>query len=56
MFSPNVVGTANAFAGGWGNLGGGFTQLVRDVVVCDEHSCFVHVILLGHRVLKCPAR
>ena len=21
MFSPNVVGTANAFAGGWGNLG-----------------------------------
>jgi NNP family nitrate/nitrite transporter-like MFS transporter len=28
MFSPNVVGTANAFAGGWGNLGGGFTQLM----------------------------
>ena len=21
MFSPNVVGTANAFAGGWGNAG-----------------------------------
>ncbi len=21
MFSPNVVGTANAFAGGWGNMG-----------------------------------
>jgi NNP family nitrate/nitrite transporter-like MFS transporter len=28
MFSPNVVGTANAFAGGWGNLGGGATQLI----------------------------
>jgi hypothetical protein len=21
MFSPNIVGTANAFAGGWGNMG-----------------------------------
>jgi nitrate/nitrite transporter NarK len=29
MFSPNVVGTANAFSGGWGNLGGGATQLVK---------------------------
>src|SRR5688500_914317 len=28
MFAPNVVGTANAVAGGWGNLGGGVTNLV----------------------------
>jgi NNP family nitrate/nitrite transporter-like MFS transporter len=28
MFSPNVVGIANAVAGGWGNAGGGITQLV----------------------------
>lgn len=34
MFSPTVVGTANAFAGGWGNLGGGFTQLVRIASNC----------------------
>jgi len=27
MFAPNVVGTANATAGGWGNLGGGVTQI-----------------------------
>jgi NNP family nitrate/nitrite transporter-like MFS transporter len=28
MFAKNVVGTANALCGGWGNLGGGVTQLV----------------------------
>ena len=26
MFAPNVKGTANAVAGGWGNLGGGVTH------------------------------
>ncbi|CAB9523857.1 affinity nitrate transporter 2 [Seminavis robusta] len=28
MFAREVVGTANALCGGWGNLGGGVTQLV----------------------------
>jgi NNP family nitrate/nitrite transporter-like MFS transporter len=28
MFAREVVGTANALVGGWGNLGGGVTQLV----------------------------
>lgn len=28
MFTKEVVGTANAICGGWGNLGGGVTQLV----------------------------
>ncbi len=28
MFTKEVVGTANAMVGGWGNLGGGVTQIV----------------------------
>jgi NNP family nitrate/nitrite transporter-like MFS transporter len=33
MFAPNVVGTANATTAGWGNLGGGVTQMVMPLVV-----------------------
>jgi len=33
MFSREVVGTANALCGGWGNLGGGVTQLVMGSVL-----------------------
>jgi NNP family nitrate/nitrite transporter-like MFS transporter len=32
MFAPNVVGTANAAAAGWGNLGGGVTQMVMPLL------------------------
>jgi len=32
MFAPNVVGTANATAAGWGNLGGGVTQMVMPLI------------------------
>jgi MFS transporter, NNP family, nitrate/nitrite transporter len=32
MFAPSVVGTANAVAGGWGNLGGGVTNIVMPLV------------------------
>jgi NNP family nitrate/nitrite transporter-like MFS transporter len=33
MFAPNVVGTANATVGGWGNSGGGVTQSVMPIVL-----------------------
>lgn len=32
MFAPGVVGTANAVAGGWGNLGGGVTNLLMPLI------------------------
>ena len=32
MFAPNVVGTANATSAGWGNLGGGVTQITMPLL------------------------
>ncbi|WP_417388287.1 MFS transporter [Gimesia sp.] len=32
MFAPNCVGTANATSAGWGNLGGGVTQIVMPLI------------------------
>lgn len=40
MFGPNVIGTANATTAGWGNLGGGITQMVMPLV-------FAAVLMLG---------
>ncbi|MDA0734494.1 MAG: MFS transporter [Chloroflexi bacterium] len=40
MFGPNVVGTANATTAGWGNLGGGVTQMVMPLVLAG-------VLMLG---------
>ena len=32
MFAPNCVGTAKATSAGWGNLGGGITQMVMPLI------------------------
>lgn len=49
MFAPGVVGTANATTAGWGNLGGGVTQLAMPLLA----SALLHLGLgetLGWRV------
>jgi NNP family nitrate/nitrite transporter-like MFS transporter len=38
MFAPSVVGAANATAAGWGNLGGGVTQMAMPLIF----TAFVH--------------
>jgi len=39
MFGPNCIGTANATTAGWGNLGGGVTQMVMPLIF----MAFLHV-------------
>jgi NNP family nitrate/nitrite transporter-like MFS transporter len=41
MFDKKIVGTANAVAGGWGNLGGGITNMVMPMV-------FAGIVGLGY--------
>ncbi len=41
MFAKNIKGTANAVAGGWGNLGGGITNMVMPVI-------FAAIVGLGY--------
>lgn len=38
FFDKNIVGTANAFAGGWGNAGGGLTYVIMPAIF----DSFVH--------------
>lgn len=41
MFDKKIVGTANAVAGGWGNLGGGVTNMVMPLI-------FAGIVGLGY--------
>lgn len=40
MFTKEVAGTANALVGGWGNLGGGVTQIVMGSVLYPLFKAF----------------
>jgi NNP family nitrate/nitrite transporter-like MFS transporter len=41
MFGPKIKGTANAVAGGWGNLGGGITNMLMPII-------FATIVGLGY--------
>ncbi|MCB9383959.1 MAG: MFS transporter [Bryobacterales bacterium] len=49
MFAPNVVGTANATTAGWGNLGGGVTQMVMPLVLAGVMT-FAATEAVGWRI------
>lgn len=38
FFDKNVVGSANALIGGWGNSGGGITYFLMPVIYDSEHK------------------
>jgi NNP family nitrate/nitrite transporter-like MFS transporter len=50
MFNRSVVGTANATAGGWGNLGGGITQLLMPAIYALFHDGFGLNLTLSWRM------
>lgn len=41
MFAKNIVGSANAIVGGWGNLGGGVTNLVMGSAIFPLFEQFI---------------
>ena len=59
MFAPNIVGTANAVAGGWGNLGGGVTNLVMPLIAsafvalgyCNEANSWRYAMIIPGVIL-----
>ena len=51
MFAPNIVGTANATAAGWGNLGGGVTQMIMPVLCAVLVSWRLAMIVPGVAML-----
>jgi NNP family nitrate/nitrite transporter-like MFS transporter len=55
MFTKEVVGTANALVGGWGNLGGGVTQLVMGSILFPLFKSFTDVETAWRTVSIVPA-
>ena len=53
MFAPNTVGTANATTAGWGNLGGGVTQMVMPLIFAAV-MVFAADTALGWRLAMVP--
>lgn len=55
MFSPKIVGTANAVVGGWGNLGGGFTFILMPGLFQLVKKCGAHEFLAWKIAVAIPA-
>jgi NNP family nitrate/nitrite transporter-like MFS transporter len=55
MFDAKVVGTANATAAGWGNLGGGATQVLMPLIVSLLASFGVEAALGWRLAMLVPA-
>lgn len=55
MFSPKIVGTANALVGGWGNLGGGFTFLLMPGLFQLVKKCGADEFLAWKIAVAIPA-
>lgn len=50
MFAPNCIGTANATTAGWGNLGGGVTQLAMPLIFSMFVTLFGFTSATGWRL------
>ncbi|CAG8469214.1 11555_t:CDS:2, partial [Cetraspora pellucida] len=55
MYDKNVVGSANAFAGGWGNLGGGLTYILMPLVFDGLNSSIQNPNITWRVALVIPA-
>ncbi|MHC4846689.1 MAG: MFS transporter, partial [Planctomycetota bacterium] len=55
MFAPNCVGTANATSAGWGNLGGGVTNMVMPLVFAAYVGWFGFSDAMGWRLAMVTA-
>ena len=55
MFTKEVVGTANALVGGWGNLGAGVTQLVMGSILFPIFKSFTDSETAWRTVCIVPA-
>lgn len=55
MYNSEIVGTANALVGGWGNLGGGFTFILMPGVFELVKICGAHEFLAWKIAVAVPA-